>query len=187
MLLGLDISSKATGVAFTSGAHVDTSICLRMPGTDSLIRAVNQYLALDGMLKGVASPPPEFAIIEAYAFRARGRSKHMLYEAGTMLRYSLYSRGIPWFVINPSQLKKFATGYGNAPKPDMILAATNLMGLDTEDDNVADASLLGLMGHCVSSTANDIGSQIELDDTQLEIVKALIPTYQERVLLSRAT
>lgn len=179
MLLGLDISSKATGVAFTSGAHVDTSVCLIIPSDDSIARAVNQYRALDGMMKGAL---PDFAIIEAYAFRARGRAKHMLYEAGTMLRYSLFSRHIPWFVVNPSQLKKFATGYGNAKKPDMIVAANELMGLETDDDNVADAALLGLVGHCVEFQAAGKPPAIKMDNTQLDIVSALIPEYEEKVL-----
>jgi crossover junction endodeoxyribonuclease RuvC len=151
---------------------------------DSLARAANQYHALDGMLKGSL---PSFAIIEAYAFRARGRSKHMLYEAGTMLRFSLYQRHVPWIVVNPSQLKKFATGAGNAPKPDMIVAAKTLMGLETEDDNIADASLLGLMGHCISYVECGENPQIELTDVQLAIVNALIPEYQEKVLRKTAT
>ena len=179
MLLGLDISSKATGVAFTSGAHVSTSICLRIPSDDSIARAVNQYRALDGMLKGAL---PDFAIIEAYAFRARGRAKHMLYEAGTMCRYALYRRHIPYFVVNPSQLKKFATGFGNAPKPDMIVAAKELMGLETEDDNVADAALLGLIGHCVAYVQAAEAPVIKLNNVQLDIVSALIPSFEEKVL-----
>lgn len=184
MLLGLDISSKATGVAFTSGAHVSTTTCLRIPMDDSLVRAAKQYHALDSLLKGAL---PDFAIIEAYAFRARGRSKHMLYEAGTMCRFALYQRHVPWIVVNPSQLKKFATGYGNAPKPDMILAAKNLMGLETDDDNVADAALLGLVGHCVSYVECAEAPAIRLDNTQLDIVSALIPEYQEKVLRKAAT
>jgi Holliday junction resolvasome RuvABC endonuclease subunit len=158
---------------------VDTSICLRIPSDDSLARAANQYHSLDGMLKGAL---PDFAIIEAYAFRARGRAKHMLYEAGTMLRFSLYSRHIPWFVVNPSQLKKFATGFGNAKKPDMIVAAKTLMNLDTDDDNVADAALLGLVGHCVSFQAAGETPMIEMNNVQLDIASALIPEYEEKVL-----
>jgi crossover junction endodeoxyribonuclease RuvC len=179
MLLGLDISSKATGVAFAVGAHVCATTCLRIPEDDSLVRAVNQYHALNGMLKG---DPPDFAVIEAYAFRARGRAKHMLYEAGTMIRYALYRRHIPWFVVNPSQLKKFATGYGNAPKPAMITAARDLMGLKTEDDNVADAALLALVGHCVAYVEADEVPLTPLDDVQLDIVTALIPEYTKKVL-----
>jgi len=151
---------------------------------DSLARAAQQYHALDGMLKGAL---PDFAIIEAYAFRARGRSKHMLYEAGTMLRFALYQRHVPWMVVNPSQLKKFATGYGNAPKPDMIVAAKTLMKLDTDDDNVADAALLGLVGHCVAFVEAAEAPVIRLDNVQLDIVTALIPEYQEKVLRKTST
>jgi len=44
--------------------------------------------------------------------------------------------------VNPMTLKKWATGNGRAKKPDMIRAAATHYGVETEDDNVADAVLL---------------------------------------------
>ncbi len=38
-----------------------------------------------------------------------------------------------------TEIKKFATGKGNAKKPDMVKAAQDKLGYDGEDDNVADA------------------------------------------------
>jgi|GEM_PF-5559580 len=40
---------------------------------------------------------------------------------------------------NPTALKKFATGNGRAKKPQMIRAAATLLGVNTTDDNIADA------------------------------------------------
>lgn len=46
---------------------------------------------------------------------------------------------IPTLGINPMTLKKFATGNGRAPKVQMIRAAKTMLGVATNDDNVADA------------------------------------------------
>ena len=47
--------------------------------------------------------------------------------------------------IQPSDLKKWATGKGNSPKDRMILEACNRTGRSITDDNEADAVLLALM------------------------------------------
>ena len=174
MLLGLDVSSKATGVAFLQGAHVCAHICLKIPHDVSLQRAIAQHTALDGMLKGHV---PDFAVVEAYAFHGRGNATHMLVEAGTMIRYTLVRRRVPWFEVGPSQLKKFATGNGLAKKPDMVEAAARLTGYEGKDHNVADAALLGLLGHVVSYLHAEEAPLVELDDRQLQVATSLIPAY----------
>ena len=47
-------------------------------------------------------------------------------------------RGIQYTAYSATEIKKFATGKGNAKKQDMIDAAISL-GLNPEDDNEADA------------------------------------------------
>lgn len=49
-----------------------------------------------------------------------------------------YRRGVPNRSANPSQVKKFWTGKGNAKKPDMEATARRL-GFRVDDDNQADA------------------------------------------------
>jgi Holliday junction resolvasome RuvABC endonuclease subunit len=43
---------------------------------------------------------------------------------------------------SPSEIKKFATGKGNAPKPAVIAAAREKLGFTGDDDNEADAMWL---------------------------------------------
>ena len=45
--------------------------------------------------------------------------------------------------VRPSELKKFATGKGNAGKPEMMEAASMILGRNPIDDNEADAVLMG--------------------------------------------
>ena len=176
MFLGLDVSSRATGVAFLEGTDVVESTCLRIKSKDSIKRAANQHYALDAL---VGRLKPSFAVIEGYAFLAKSAHKHMLYEAGTMIRFTLFVNQIPWMEINPSQLKKFATGNGRATKEEMIKAAGTLIGFKTEDDNIADAALLGYAGYCLARSSVD---DLPLNDTQLELVTTWIPTYQKKVV-----
>jgi hypothetical protein len=44
--------------------------------------------------------------------------------------------------VSPGTIKKFATGKGNAKKPDMIEAFTRVVGHKPSDDNEADAYFL---------------------------------------------
>ena len=49
---------------------------------------------------------------------------------------------IPYEGVPVGTIKKFATGKGNAPKADMILAVNTRWGIDVSDDNEADAIAL---------------------------------------------
>lgn len=60
-----------------------------------------------------------------------------------VLRSVCARRGIPVATVDNRVLKKWVTGYGNAPKEDMVLAAQFWTVDDTlTDHNVADAVLL---------------------------------------------
>lgn len=47
---------------------------------------------------------------------------------------------IPIVLLKPADIKKFATGKGNANKEDMIIAAIKKWKIDPQDDNVADSA-----------------------------------------------
>lgn len=47
--------------------------------------------------------------------------------------------GIPYTAINPSAIKKFATGNGRADKAQMMAACWTQLGIEPYDDNAADA------------------------------------------------
>ncbi len=47
--------------------------------------------------------------------------------------------------VTPGDIKKFATGRGNAPKEDVVAAMKNKYGFITTDDNEADAYALGML------------------------------------------
>lgn len=56
--------------------------------------------------------------IEDYAYNAKGRVFHIAENTG-ILKYKLYQKAIPIEVVQPTVVKKFATGKGNSDKNNM--------------------------------------------------------------------
>ena len=56
--------------------------------------------------------------IEGYAFNATGQVFNIAENCG-LLKHKLFKNGIPFNMITPTVVKKFATGRGNASKQDM--------------------------------------------------------------------
>lgn len=55
------------------------------------------------------------------------------------------AQGVECAPVTTSQLKKFATGKGNAGKDEMISKAQEILGRPPIDDNEADAVLIGML------------------------------------------
>jgi len=60
-------------------------------------------------------------------------------ELRGLIKLAAVTVGAEYVAYKPSTIKKFATGYGRAKKPQMIRAAKTVLGVDTDDDNIADA------------------------------------------------
>lgn len=67
--------------------------------------------------------------IEGYSFSSRNSHAHSLGELGGAIRIALYERGIPWVEIPPTVRAKFATGKGNAGKPEVVSAISAMTGI----------------------------------------------------------
>lgn len=63
-------------------------------------------------------PTKAFAI-EGYAFGSHAGSVHQIAENAAVLKHKIYCRGIPIEVINPSTVKKWYSGKGNAKKDEL--------------------------------------------------------------------
>ncbi len=83
--------------------------------------------------------------IEGYGF-ARTANIEPLFCIGTLLRYKLYKKGILYVDVPPNNLKKFVTGKGQAKKNLIMKELYKRWGIDTDDDNQADAHGLALFG-----------------------------------------
>lgn len=81
----------------------------------------------------------DLAVIEGYAMGARGRAVFNIGEWGGVARLVLLDHHVPTVEVAPATLKKFATGRGNAPKPDMRMELFKRTDIDVADDNTVDA------------------------------------------------
>ncbi|EJW14424.1 crossover junction endodeoxyribonuclease RuvC [Paenibacillus alvei] len=78
--------------------------------------------------------------IEGFGFSSQ--SGFILGGIGWGIRMEMYLRGIKYMEIAPSQLKKFATGKGNAKKDELAVHIFKHWGFEHHSDNVRDAYVL---------------------------------------------
>ena len=136
-VVGLDPSLAATGVANEDGRWtVATKPAGALTGQLDRLRVI-----VAGVYARV--PAGALVVIEGPGYsRMAQAGHHQLAGLWWMLADVLDARGCTLLEMSPSALKKFATGKGNATKPDMRMALYKRTGLDLADDNQTDAEWL---------------------------------------------
>lgn len=104
--------------------------------------------------------------IEGFSYGSRGRGISFQFGLGHAIRNAMFSNKIDFTVVAPGQLKKFATGKGNASKDNMILPIYKRWGYEHDSDNVRDAYVLSRIGMALDGHG-------ELVKYQKEIIKEL--------------
>lgn len=133
-ILGLDPSLRATGLALPDGELVT----IKTPSCATLSDKVERVRHIVGRV-GVQAKIGALIVIEGPAFGMSNKATHELAGLWWALVVRLSEQGNQVAVVGPGQLKKFATGRGNATKADMRMALYQRAGLDVPDDNQADA------------------------------------------------
>jgi len=93
------------------------------------------------ILETVLACPTDLVALEDYAINAVGRS-FTKGELGGVIKLELALHDIPCITVAPARLKIFASNNGGASKETMIRCARERLGVDTDDDNLADAAWL---------------------------------------------
>lgn len=140
-ILGVDFSLGSTGVCTPDGT----------PLTISTPAKLNTYRRITSICRQVVDLITEHHVgevwIEDYAPNSLGRmSTIRAAELQGPFRVHLTEHRIPFSVVAPTTLKKWATGSGGAKKADMIDAAVARGAVWTVNDDEADAFLLRLYG-----------------------------------------
>lgn len=139
-VIGLDLSLTSTGVATPADRLMTVRLANGMRGAERLATL------REGILVSVP-PLTDLVVIEGPAYsRALGAGHHEAAGLWWQIVCNLHTAGIPYAVVPPTVLKKYATGKGNATKPDMRVALLQRYGCDVRDDNQVDAWWLRAMG-----------------------------------------
>lgn len=132
-IIALDLSLTATG--FCEGQRIEVWRT-KLKGHQRL-----DYIL--GAVQAATSHGAPLVFIEGFSFGSKGSSLYEIAGLGYLVRHHLWLQGIPFGIVAPSTLKKYATGKGNAGKPDMLDAAIRRFDYQgPPDDNAVDAFLL---------------------------------------------
>lgn len=142
-IVGLDLSLTSTGFATETCAGTWKP---KSRGVERLVELRTHVDALCCDAAAAGEPWASLVVVEDYAFSRAGAHSHELGELGGVVRVLLHDRGIPWVAVNPSLLKSFACGKGNASKEEVLAAAIRKLGYGGSSFDEADAMWLMVMG-----------------------------------------
>lgn len=130
MYLGLDLSLNSTGACLLTDSKTIETRVFNPPNLIGIHRLRYITDELEDWLKQFGGPNViTLAAIENYAMAAHGKTYHIA-ELGGIVRDRLYTWGIDYIVVGPTQLKLFGTGSGKASKADMGRSIRTKYGVD---------------------------------------------------------
>lgn len=135
-VVGLDLSITAPGIAWC-----DSSVHTVRPTGDGDARLLS---IVDEVARAVDGRSIDLVVIEDLPTHARAAGiTGMVHGA---VRAWLLRHDVPYALVTPATLKKFATGKGNADKSAMAVAAYKRLGRELADDNGVDSLWLRAAG-----------------------------------------
>lgn len=135
-VIGLDLSLTATGLCMPDG----TTITIKTQPKDGDRRLV----AIAETIRRAAAEGADLAVIEDLPTHAMSAGITGMVHG--VARAELIEAGIPYALVVPSTLKKYATGVGSGDKVPMAIAALKRAGREFADDNQCDAWWLRVAG-----------------------------------------
>jgi len=136
-VVGLDLSLSSTGIADAGGQRTITYDELHRDATYEQRAARVRSIAAEAAVYCLRA---HVVVIEGPAFSRSTGGAHE--RAGLWWRvYNVVHDAftIPVAVVGPTSLKKYATGNGNAGKPEMLAAAIRRLGYDGHQADCVDA------------------------------------------------
>ena len=146
-ILGIDPSTKMGLVVldFKRGSGI-VETKLKKETTFPKLRGMERLAALGGdLLRIITEHQPTYIYIEGYSFASK-HNREIAYALGTVLRYFMWQEDWDYTEIAPPTLKKFVTGKGNCAKDLVLKEVYKNWGFDTDNDNIADAYGLAMLG-----------------------------------------
>jgi Holliday junction resolvasome RuvABC endonuclease subunit len=109
-----------------------------------------------GLIIGECAPKPltraGLVVIEGFSFGSMNTQAHKIGGLGYLVRYMVWRHEIPYLIVSPAEVKKFATGKSKAEKSLILKQTLKVWKVDLNDDNEADAFVLTMIGRALTGT-----------------------------------
>lgn len=165
--VGIDPSSKTGFVVLDKHGNAIRAKELTGVGSEDPKRMVT---LIDDIMDHIQQN--DIVCIEGFAFGAKGRGISFQFGLGHGIRNALFRRNINFTIVTPAQLKKFATGKGNAKKENMILPIFRHWNFEHSSDNVRDAYVLAQIARALTINDSDLPLS-RYHSYQLEVISAI--------------
>jgi crossover junction endodeoxyribonuclease RuvC len=178
-IIGIDASLTGTGVAV-----IDNGKMKNHERIESKQTGVRRLIEIESRLKYIidsqllVNTKTDMVVIEEYAWGAKGRATYQIGELGGVIRRMLHHQMVRWIEVNPSHVKKFAAGSGNAKKEQVLMQVYKRWGIEFATSDEADAFVLAKIGEVLLGikTGNWTG---HLTTFQTEVIMELLKKYKE--------
>jgi len=94
----------------------------------------------------------------------------------SLVRHRIWADGLPFVIVSPGQIKKFATGNGRSDKSLVVREVYRRWGVEADDDNQADACVLSRLARAL--WLEKIGEEQELLKFQRDVVEKALKDSQ---------
>lgn len=145
--IGIDSSLSNTALCFYSPSQATTphTECRNAgPVAPGMARFRRYEQLVNAIVDLCGEATPGIVTIEGYSYASKGRAILTMAEFGGLLRYRLAL--FDPIEVSPAELKKWATGKGNANKTQVVVALTRRYGVEYSTDDEYDAFALAKIG-----------------------------------------
>jgi Holliday junction resolvasome RuvABC endonuclease subunit len=145
-VIGLDLSLTATGVCWVQPGDSEPDLfTIKTSPKDCVGKRLNVVLEkLIDLDVDNSDGPITHAVVEDLPFNARAAGQTGMVHG--VVRHFLWNHFVSVVTVPPATLKVWATGKGNATKPDMRMEAFKRLDVEERDDNRVDALWLWTLG-----------------------------------------
>lgn len=139
--IGLDLSTKTGFVVLDEDGRV-----LEAREITSGKKDIARMIDLSQLIfRAVYSHEPCKVAIEGFSYGSKGSGVDFQYGLGWIIRKGLFETEIPFLIVPPTVLKKYAGAKGNAKKDALAVEIFKRWGYEHKSDNVRDAYVLAQM------------------------------------------
>jgi Holliday junction resolvasome RuvABC endonuclease subunit len=169
---GIDGSLTGTGIAIINTADEKIAIKTIKTGPKDFANDLDRIQHItDTILSSIPSNTKMVCIEDVFISKFQVGSGMKLIGLAFLIRNALYKAKIPFFLVAPTQLKKFISNKGNSSKDQITKEVYKKYGCDCSDDNQADAVVLSKISQSLYAYLHK--KDLNVLRPQMEVIKAV--------------